>query len=501
MGLNVAILLGVTDYIDAHNQLPACKNDIEVMAEVLEATRKFNDIFVVPSENGQALKALLAEHIAKFKGQEIDELFFYFTGHGDFRNDEFRFLLRDYSIARPAQTSLSNDELDNFLRSLSPKVVIKVVDACHSGMPYIKDGGSFAEYMKAATEATFDKCYFLFSSQSDQASWASRNISDFTKILAESVAESAVDSIRYKDILDYISDAFIADPKQRPMFVVQGDFTEVFGVFAKHDRESLKARLGAVNKGSVVKDSGRTKSLAELIKEASKEYVTMETALKALSDLKSNLENVSVPNSSSEIFEMTTNFYDEFKVLPNKSTLGKWLTKSEGEYFASPEYDTETYEVDSPMSRAFGGIMGANHEKITRTRKVISGVQTSMADLPFLACRIIFTPKYPNITQYSAWLTYFISKKDIQLFYCFVDYKEINWGKYRMSEISEWSTFNTSLTTFDGGKTVSETFLNAFENFVSTNLAVKLGVNLEAPKPDEAPKPITKPKTTQAKPQ
>lgn len=494
MGLNLAILLGVTDYIEVQHQLPACKNDVEVMNQTLEASKKFQDIFVVPSENGQALKAVLAEHIAKFKGQEIDELFFYFTGHGDFRNDEFRFVLRDYSAARPAQTTLSNDELDNLLRSLSPKVVVKVVDACHSGMPYIKDGGSFVEYMKAATEATFDKCYFLFSSQSDQASWASRNISDFTKILAESVAESAVDSIRYKDLLDYVSDAFMTDPKQRPMFVVQGDFTEVFGVFSKNDRDLLKARLETANKGGAVKDSGRNKNLAELIKEASKEYVTVETALKALSDLKSNLENVSVPHSSSELFQMTISFFDEFRNLPNRSTLGKWLTKSEAEYFASPEYETETYEIDSPMSRTFGSIMGSSHEKITKSRKVISGVQTSMADLPFLACRIIFTPLFPNITQYCAWLTYFISKKDIQLFYCFADYKEINWGKYRISEISEWTTLNVSLTSFDGGKQVSDTFLNAFESYVSTNLAAKLGVNLESSKLNEIATPVTKSK-------
>lgn len=489
MGLNIAILLGITDYLDAHNQLPACKNDIEIMAQTLEATRKFNDIFVVPSENGQRLKAVIAEYIAKFKGEDIDELFFYFTGHGDFRNDEFRFLLRDYNSSRPAQTSLSNDELDNFLRSLSPKVVVKVVDACHSGMPYIKDGGSFAEYMKTATEATFDKCYFLFSSQSDQASWASRNISDFTKILAESVAESAVDSIRYKDILDYVSDAFITEPKQRPMFVVQGDFTEIFGTFSKHDRELLKARLDATNKGGAAKDSGRVKSLAELIKEASQEYVTMETALKALSDLKSNLESVSLPQSSAEIFEMNISFYDEFEVLPNKSTLGKWLTKSEAEYFASPEYEIEKYEVESPISRAFGNMIGGNHEKITRTRKVVSGVQTSMADLPFLACKIVFTPLYPNVTQYSAWLTYFISKKNIQLFYCFVDYKEINWGRYKTAEVSEWSPFTAALKDFDGGKSVSDTFLQAFDSFVSTNLATKLGVNLETPKPLELPLP------------
>ncbi|AIO65270.1 caspase domain protein [Burkholderia oklahomensis] len=207
---NLAIIVGVTDYIDNDNVLPACENDVDVMHELLNgAAGKFDEIFVAPSgEDGKHTKSRIADYIARHNGDDIEELFFYFTGHGDFVEGEFRFLLRDYSDSKSAQTSLSNTELDNFLRALAPKVVVKVVDACYSGMPYIKDGSTFSDYMKSTTQNAFETCYFLCSSQSDQRSWAANDISYFTKAFVEAIATSSLDTIRYKDVIDYISDSF-----------------------------------------------------------------------------------------------------------------------------------------------------------------------------------------------------------------------------------------------------------------------------------------------------
>ncbi|MFL9898058.1 caspase family protein [Paraburkholderia fungorum] len=243
MGINLAIVVGVTNYVNESHRLSACANDVSVVQEMLQGSGKFQEVFLVPSEDGTFLKSKIADFVTRFKVEEIDDLLFYFTGHGDFADEEFRYLLRDYSPAKRAQTSLSNSELDNFLRSLNPKVVVKVVDACYSGMPYIKDGSNFNDYMKSATKGAFEKCYFLCSSQSDQQSWASAQISDFTKTFVAAIAESPAESIRYKDVIDFIADAFQAVPSQRPLFVVQSDFTEVMGHFSEQVRLRLKERL------------------------------------------------------------------------------------------------------------------------------------------------------------------------------------------------------------------------------------------------------------------
>ncbi|MGS0943698.1 caspase family protein (plasmid) [Pseudomonas luteola] len=500
MALNIAILIGITDYIDAHNQLPACKNDIAIMNDLLNDSGKFNEIVIIPSSDGKILKTNLAEHIAKYKDKEIDELFFYFTGHGDFKNEEFRYLLRDYSPSRPAQTSLSNEELDNLLRSLSPKVVVKVVDACYSGMPYIKDGTTFSDYMKAATETTFEKCYFLFSSQSDQASWATRLMSDFTKIFVQSVAYSVADSIRYKDIIDYISDSFIGDARQRPMFVVQGDFTETFGVFSEQARKSLQERLSSSLTNSGSKEPTGVKTLEEMVIAASREYVSREQAIKAVEDLKTSLESIKVSQRISSLFSIERVFHDSnnLKQLPDRRMLGKWLVKSEDEYFASPEHRTESYEIEVPsrnLPRFLSG-SGSGRETVTRTRDVICGIQNSMEGLPFYSCKINLSPNYPNLTQYAGWITFLLSKKSIQFFYCFVEYKETTWGTYRIAHISEWIPTSSNLVNFDGGKEVCSSFASALDQYVSTNIANKLGVNLDNAKSDTLSKETSPNKNT-----
>jgi len=481
MGLNLAIVLGITNYQDTANHLPACKNDIEAINKTLISSGRFSNIHIIPSEDGKNTKAYLAELVEKYKSEDIDELFFYFTGHGDFKNDEFRYLLRDYSTQKPAQTSISNSELDTYLRNLAPSLVIKVVDACHSGMPYIKDGTSFSDYMKAETESHFSKCYFLFSSQSDQQSWATSKISSFTKIFVESVSNSSTDTIRYKDIIDYISDSFQSDIKQHPLFVVQGNFTEIFGIFEATSRKELHDWLLSCVNPNTQTASPVKASLAELAKSASRNYVSMETAIDAVSKLKLEIENTLPPPRIIELFNTDKIFFTTFGKIPKKPLLGKWLTKEGEGYFASPTYSTQSYEVDSPLSGIsgmFGGLNSATNKKITKTREVISGIQTSIKDLPFCSALITFNPTLPNLTKYGAWITFFISKQSIQTFTCLVEYKEVAWDSYIPDIVSDWKPSSFSLSQFDAKEIIS-IFRSDLDDFIATSIAAKLGVTLD----------------------
>ena len=162
--MNLGIVIGVSEYQKV-NTLPGCVVDANSINKLLELSGKCDDILLI-TENTQSkdVKSRLTSFVKKHAQQDIDEVIFYFSGHGLFENDEFYYVLTDYTESKTKQTSLENSELDNLLRSLSAKLTVKVVDACQAGTRYIKDPDVFRKYLQQS-EQGFDKCYFFYSSQ------------------------------------------------------------------------------------------------------------------------------------------------------------------------------------------------------------------------------------------------------------------------------------------------------------------------------------------------
>ncbi|MDQ1816374.1 caspase family protein [Massilia sp. CCM 9210] len=481
---NIALILGVTDYVDTTVHLPACKKDVELLEKVLRLGGHFNEIIVIPSGDAQGLKAKLAETVQRFQNEDVQDLFFYFTGHGEFKDDGFNYLLRDYSKSRSAATSLSNSELDGMLKSLLPKLTVKVVDACYSGMAYIKDGSSFDDYIKSSN--TFSNCYFLFSSQSDQKSYADENISDFTYEFAKSIASSTSDSVRYKDIIDSISDAFAIDSKQRPLFVSQADYTETFGNYPSTAREQISALITiadqkneSANHHAIVRVADTVEdeplSLLALVEADSHRYFTLEEARSLVVALKSALEMP--PSELDGIYEIIPTWFDDYDSLPNPRALGEWVkSNKEQEYFAAPTIGAETYEADVGMSAIFR-LSGLEPKTVTKTRQVITGLESSVEGLPFLAYRLALKPKHPNLIQYAAWFTFIISKTQIQIFLSFVEYSEVSWDKYRPGLTTQWERHGFVLKSAQPTKEIVKTFYTQFIEWTTERVKARLEKN------------------------
>lgn len=177
--INIGIVIGVSDYQKA-NPLPGCLADANSIKQLLELSNKCDDIlFISENTDSRNVKSKVASFVKKYENEDIDEAIFYFSGHGLFDDNEFYYILSDYTESKTKQTSLENSELDNLLRSLSAKLTVKIVDACQAGTRYVKDPDVFRKYLQR-TEEGFDKCYFFYSSQNDQSSYQSDVISDFT---------------------------------------------------------------------------------------------------------------------------------------------------------------------------------------------------------------------------------------------------------------------------------------------------------------------------------
>ena len=121
---NTAILVGNTRYTSL-SELACCHDDLVAMKELLEATLRYShsDIEVIENADADDLKARVREAIAK--QSSVDELFFYFTGHGCQQDEDFYYCGTEFDPMKPNRTGISTNELHALLRMASADVVVK----------------------------------------------------------------------------------------------------------------------------------------------------------------------------------------------------------------------------------------------------------------------------------------------------------------------------------------------------------------------------------------
>jgi len=229
-----AIIMGVTEYDNAPD-LPACANDANIMKEMFEATNKYNILTIPSKSNKEDLLNSIESFLPLPQDQRLDEVVFYFSGHGCQDDDDTHFVLKGTSIEKISGTSLNNSELDAIIRKRNPRLFVKIIDACESGLTYIKSqtkGSSFNNLFSkySGSEKTLENCFFMCSSKCDQSSIATSEYSLFTHEFVLAVV-NLLDNIkiRYTDILNVISDSFRAKGiEQTPFFTTQSNGLEIF---------------------------------------------------------------------------------------------------------------------------------------------------------------------------------------------------------------------------------------------------------------------------------
>ena len=277
--MNIAILLGVSSYL--HEQaLPACTQDVNNMHQLLDATGKYGDILLIKDAiKASSVKSSIRDFFGRFQGRDdIEEIFFYFSGHGIHHNDEALLCCSDFDYKKPSTTSIGSAELDDLIRSVSPTVAVKVIDACQSGSPYIKDSGLGFE--KALSKSPLKSFICMASSRQDQSSFATMQESFFTSAWINAALERSDGAVLYRDIQASLADEFVDTPEQTPFFVSQGSGLEIFGVVTEAMRAISKARssstVSSTAKASIVE------ILTEKIAEKDKAFVPQLSVINAV---------------------------------------------------------------------------------------------------------------------------------------------------------------------------------------------------------------------------
>lgn len=308
--MKIACLLGVSKY-KTINELLSCENDIALMNSVLEATEEYDQILCIDgNQESSKVKQQLVSFFTQYQGQQIDQALFYYTGHGDFDGKEFSYLLSDYDRSRKKQTAIENTELDNWIRLLKPALTVKIIDACHAGVQYIKDPDKFEDFLKS-TPKSFSSCYFLFSSLKEQCSYQDESLSDFTKCVVESIPDFAGTEMRFKDIIDFVSDYFDTNAKQTPFFITQATNTELFTAVDPSLRDRIRGFLSTycpipTPSEKEETDHGITQrvSLLDLVKADSEKYCSKDEVLSALKHCQTYLAEKKYNDDTYDLYDI-----------------------------------------------------------------------------------------------------------------------------------------------------------------------------------------------------
>jgi hypothetical protein len=473
---NLGIVIAVSDYTHDAKNLPACSRDGAAIAEVLRLSGRFDDILRIDQDTKSTqVKQRLAEFIKSHSKDEIDEVVFYFTGHGEFYDNEFYYLLTDYQQRRLKQTSLENNELDNIVRSINPSLFVKIVDACHSGMTYIKSPEDFNEYVKN-TNSVFKKLYFMFSSQSDQFSYQNDAISYFTESVLKAIANHSAKSIRYKDVIDYVSDDFRILDFQTPFFVTQADFTEILCDVNEPLKISLANYIQTETESNPELLTPQKAIMVELLKEDAKRFCSREEAHRVLATIADQIEQKLTSHSEiKDLYEILVNLVDEKP--PESSNIGRWLDKNRGDYFAQATTEVQSRRVlrrPSIGSISFIANLPGREEYVNEPVSVIVGFSFT-SEMSFNHLKLRLEPKYPNITPEECFVVPILSRTHVRLFWSFSHFEYVDWGSVRRIGGLDWSTDEAPLKDPTRVGELTSAIVAKFWSFVEEPLRAKWG--------------------------
>ncbi|WP_223524787.1 caspase domain-containing protein [Pseudomonas sp. A-B-26] len=392
--MNLALLIGIDTY-DRLPALPACANDLSIMHQTLKATNKYHHIELIDNATAENAKEKLRSFFASHNNTpDIEEIFVYFSGHGAYQDDAL-FCCADFDAKRAATTSISNTELDDLLRGASPKVAVKVIDACQSGAPYIKDvDNGFLKSIKTSRLSSF---ICMASSQHDQYSYASSLTSHFTAAWVEAALSKTTGSILYRDIQASLADTFALSPSQTPFFVNQGSALELFSIVTEE-----MISLHAVRSSSPEQKSEKniSETLRQRISKNDSQFVefgevtdTLNKSIELLSEAK--IQDALV----SEFYKKSVNPDLKLSGLPRAGSFAEFGSNHgwEKKYFI--DVQEETYSAPNPLS-VFG--FGSGREQtIEKTRPAYV---LSTESLPVEAVEIAFNAINPSLPSYRTYI-------------------------------------------------------------------------------------------------
>lgn len=430
--MRVAIIMGKSEYVSI-GDIPVCKRDILVMGRIVRLSGFYEKVLIIDDSVATAVEAKekIIDFLDTCKNKDgkaaVDELFFFYSGHGDFNGKEFSFLWGDYEKSRKRQTSIQNSEIDAMIRQVNPALVVKIVDACYSGFLYYRGSRLMERYLRSSGK-DFKKYYFIFSAQNDRDICGESATSYFTETFFRSLNKENGSVVRYGDIIDFIADDFSGKKNQTPLFVVRSDNIEVFCHVKEEIRRLVRHRWDEAGINEVYNICND--SILEVVKKDASRYVDMSFALSCVTGIGDFVHKHEVGNQLSELYEKNVEYIHDYDAIPKIYYIAKWLSGNGTDIYAEVEYDVTVYEEKVPLNSriavASRTLDSSAFHTIEKKQKIAKSY-VSKIDVPFVAVAIKYRSKYPNIRDVSLYLVPLLSRTQIFVFYTKVNYFTMGW--------------------------------------------------------------------------
>lgn len=407
MIVNIAILIGVSNYKNA-TALPACEHDVENMKRLLDSTGKYNEILTIKDNtSANQIKESLRSFFGRHQNDHnIDEAFVYFSGHGIYSGDAL-LCCSDFDTTKPSTTSVSNSELDDLLRSVNPTVAVKVIDACQSGSPYIKDvDASFEKALKTSSLKSF---ICMTSSQQDQLSFATASESLFTSKWIDAALSKGEGTVLYRDVQAYLADEFAQHPDQTPFFVNQGSGLEAFSTITTE----MKILYGLRSKSPMTPEPEESilHLLSLEISKRDSQFVSKDAVIASIETGKELIEKYQIKdNILSKLYKRTITTDLRLTSIPKASDVAKFAQDQSWpkKYFV--KINNEKYQTRIPKEplsilarlTAFPPNID-DSEYVTVTRERPASIESSES-LPFEVVLVSFESDHPSLPEFRVYI-------------------------------------------------------------------------------------------------
>lgn len=489
---NLAIVIASSEYQDARDNLPTVKNDFRLISHILQLSQKYTEVLkILDNKNSSEIKSLISTFINKYKGSEVNEIFFYFSGHGirkaNKEGDELFLKLYNTTEDKILSSSLSNSEVDSYLRECNPNLAVKILDCCNSGTNYLKDSSSTLIKHFESTKSKFKDLIFLSSSKENEPSHALEDYSFFTKALALSMLENEIDTeVYYKDLISSINDYSNNTYYPEPQVVLQGAFLHPFIKYTNEIKDFLteNEKIKSFNIFEPVNENLQDESqneafgllaLKKSILDRSENYLSKNEILEYVKKVQDNLENGEIYKDICELFEVKI---DKDIYLYNEESIGTWLKENANkDYFAQPRYEEESFttqeyvpapqkvrKVKKPSAvtnnffsnKSFLSRFASEYQEyeeveqvlksVTNYRSVLRGFRVtcslSLENNEQIHTKILLSLKpkknYLCLRAYNVYLVILFSSQEIATFTQITTLKSYDWDRYEKVKSTKW---------------------------------------------------------------
>lgn len=317
--VNIALIVGVSEY-RAGNDLSAAEYDAQFVHDLLCDNGKYKDVFTLETNVSSVdFNKKMNEISSKYESVPIEEFFFYFSGHGYIANGEFIYCTSDFHTTKPRTSSIPNKDLDEWIKFFSPDLTVKVIDACHSGARVIKEQDIFS---KSLISEGFNNFVQFASSMEEQYSFASSDVSLFTKVFLEAASLQKSEKILYRDIENYILDAFEREQEQTPYFITQSTRREIFCPDSTRLSEFHEKMVSLRN----VSPKGTVREVDEKLLELASRYPSVEDAANNVAKFEQRFLSLEISNENLyKVYKGEGFCYRDYSDIPKSGTIAKSL--------------------------------------------------------------------------------------------------------------------------------------------------------------------------------